>query len=137
MIFSESQGALQLQINKMYEYCHRWELRINGEKSKIVVFKKRNQPVPEQWSYGNPTGTSPTDADAITAATLQTSAVIVYTLYDSRWSKDSCIRTSKSNIVVYNDRFSLVSVNVRVKLQWLQLERSENQQPIPGPRMRL
>ena len=33
--------------------------------------------------------------------------------------------------------FSLVSVNVRVKLQWLQLERSENQQPIPGPRMRL
>ena len=31
----------------------------------------------------NPTGTSPTDADAIAAATVQTSAVIVYTLYDS------------------------------------------------------
>ena len=39
--------------------------------------------------------------------------------------------------MVYNDRFSLVRVNVRVKLQWLQLERYENQQPIPGPRMRL
>ena len=39
--------------------------------------------------------------------------------------------------MVYNDRFSLVNVNVRVKLQWLQLERSENQQPIPGPLMRL
>ena len=49
----------------------------------------------------------------------------------------SCIRTSKSNRVVYNDRFSLGSVNVRVKLQWLQLERSENQQSIPGPRMQL
>ena len=47
----------------------------------------------------------------------------------------SCIRTSKSNKGVYNDRFSLVSVNVRVKIQWLQLEWSENQQPIPGPRM--
>ena len=47
----------------------------------------------------------------------------------------SCIRTSESNRVVYNDRFSLVSVNVRVKLQWLQWERSENQQPIHGPRM--
>ena len=47
------------------------------------------------------------------------------------------MRTSKSNRVVYNDRFSLVSVNVRVKLQWLQLERSENQQPVPGPRMGL
>ena len=34
-----------------------------------------------------------------------------------------------------NDRFSLVSV--RVKLHWLQLERSENQQPIPGHCMRL
>ena len=87
-----------------------------------------------------PTGTSPTDVDAIAAATVQTSAVIVYTLYDSSWSQEqrglhSCIRTSKSNRVVYKDRFSLVSV--RVKLQWLQLERSENTQPIPGPRMRL
>ena len=38
---------------------------------------------------------SPTDADAIAAATVQTSAVIVYTLYDSSWSQDvssvSCI----------------------------------------------
>ena len=84
-----------------------------------------------------PTGTSPTDADAIAAATVQTSAVIVFTLYDSSWSQDSCIRTSKWNRVVYNDRFSLVGVNVRVKLLRLQLERSETQQPIPGPRMRL
>ena len=71
-------------------------------------------------------------------------AVIVCTLYDSSWESrcqqrglHSCIRTSKSNRVAYNDRFSLVSVNVRAKLQWLQLERSEKQQPIPGPRMRL
>ena len=30
----------------------------------------------------------PTDADAIAAATVQTSAVIVYTLYDCSWSQD-------------------------------------------------
>ena len=47
------------------------------------------------------------------------------------------VQVSTSNRAVYNDRFSLVSVSVRVKLHWLQLERSENQQPIPGPRMRL
>ena len=80
-----------------------------------------------------PTGTSPTDVDAIAAATVQTSAVIIYNLNDSSWSQDV---SSVGCIVVYNDRFSLVSVNVRVKLQWLQLEQSENQQPIPGPRMR-
>ena len=71
------------------------------------------------------------------AATVQTSAVIVYNLYNSSWSQDSCIRTSKSIRVEYTDRFSLVSVNVRVKLLRLQLERSETQQPISGPRMRL
>ena len=81
------------------------------------------------------------DADAIAAATVQTSALIVFTLYDSSWSQQrglhSCIMTSKSNRVVYNDRFSLVSANVKVKLQWPQLELFENQQSIPGPRMRL
>ena len=40
------------------------------------------------WKVEYPTGTSPTDADAIAAATVQTSAVIVYTLYDSSWSQD-------------------------------------------------
>ena len=50
------------------------------------------------------------NADAIAAATVQTSAVIVYTLYDSSWSQDSCIRTSKSDRVVYNDSFLLVNV---------------------------
>ena len=30
----------------------------------------------------------PADADAIAAAPVQTSAVIVYTLYDSSWSQD-------------------------------------------------
>ena len=58
------------------------------------------------WKVEYPTWTSPTDADAIAAAIVQTSAVIVYTLYDSSWSQYSCIRTSKSNRVVY--RFSLV-----------------------------
>ena len=31
----------------------------------------------------------------------------------------------------------LIGSTAASKLQWLQLERSENQQPIPGPRMRL
>ena len=43
---------------------------------------------PLLWAGIYPTGTSPTDADAIAAATVQTSAVIVYTLYDSSWSQE-------------------------------------------------
>ena len=33
--------------------------------------------------------------------------------------------------------FGLIGSTVPSKLHWLQLERSENQQPVPGPRMRL
>ena len=33
----------------------------------------------------------PTDAEAIAVATVQTSAVILYTLYDSSWSEDVSI----------------------------------------------
>ena len=39
------------------------------------------------WKVEFRTETSPTAADAMAAATVQTSAVIVYTLYDSSWSQ--------------------------------------------------
>ena len=48
------------------------------------------------------------------SAIVQTSVVIIYTLYASSWSQD--IRTSKSYRVVYIDRFSLVSVNDSVSV---------------------
>ena len=39
------------------------------------------------WKVEYPTGAFP-DAEAIASATVQTSAVIVYTLYNSSWSQD-------------------------------------------------
>ena len=62
----------------------------------------------------------PADADAVALTILQTSSVIVYTLYDSSWSEDVSTRTALlynghwNNIVQYSDIFSLVSVNLKL-----------------------
>ena len=37
------------------------------------------------WKVKYPTGAPPTDEEAISVATVQTQAVIVYTLDDSSW----------------------------------------------------
>ena len=65
----------------------------------------------------------PTDADAIAVITVQTSTVIAYTLYDSNLSQYvgnvGCMvvyRPVKYR-VIYNDRFLLLSVKVRVNGQ--------------------
>ena len=52
VIFAETPEALQLQIDKLYNYCQKWKLLINTEKSKIVVFRKGTRISQERWFYG-------------------------------------------------------------------------------------
>ena len=40
VVFTETPEALQLQTDKLYNYCQKWKLLINTEKSMIVVFRK-------------------------------------------------------------------------------------------------
>ena len=51
VIFAETPEALQLQIDKLYNYCQKWKLLINTEKSKIVVFRKGTRISQERWFY--------------------------------------------------------------------------------------
>ena len=51
-------------------------------RDQLVVAGVKAQP--GEWTQINQTS----DADAIAAATVQTSAVIIYTLYDSSWRQD-------------------------------------------------
>ena len=44
VIFAESSEILQVEIDKLYEYCDKWKLRLNTEKSKTIVFRKGNRP---------------------------------------------------------------------------------------------
>jgi len=51
VLMAESQRMLQLMINRLSEYCKKWDLVINTLKSKILIFKKhaRRLQKAEKW----------------------------------------------------------------------------------------
>ena len=44
VLFSESANDLQLQLNTFCEYCNIWKLKVNAEKTKIVIFSNGRLP---------------------------------------------------------------------------------------------
>lgn len=52
VLLAETPRALQLMINRLNEYTERWKLKVNTEKSKIMVFQKhlRRRPKAETWN---------------------------------------------------------------------------------------
>ena len=53
VIFSETPAGLQTEIDKLYQYCEKWKLKLNTEKSQVVVFRKGNRGITETWHFGN------------------------------------------------------------------------------------
>jgi hypothetical protein len=53
VVFANSASELQCQMDKLYQYCNKWKLRLNTSKSKIVVFRKRKLNEVENWHFGN------------------------------------------------------------------------------------
>ena len=52
VIFSETPQGLQREIDSLFEYCSKWKLKLNTEKSVIVVFRKGNRNVNFNWNFG-------------------------------------------------------------------------------------
>ena len=44
VIFSESQKGLQTALNKLDNYCFKWQRTVNIKKTKIMVFQRNNSP---------------------------------------------------------------------------------------------
>ena len=40
VIFSDTPEGLQLSLNKLQSYCETWNLTVNVDKTKIIVFRK-------------------------------------------------------------------------------------------------
>ena len=40
VVFSDTAEGLQNGLNCMYQYCQKWKLSLNTQKSKVMVFKK-------------------------------------------------------------------------------------------------
>ena len=53
VIFANSSSNLQNSINRLYEYCNRWKLKINTSKSFILVFSRGRFYTFDTWKYGN------------------------------------------------------------------------------------
>ena len=53
VIFADSAQRLQNGINALYDYCHTWKLKLNTDKSQVMVFKRGRQSKSEKWFYGN------------------------------------------------------------------------------------
>lgn len=53
VIFSSTADGLQSEIDKLYEYCNQWKLKLNTDKSKVVVFGKRTTRRNPTWKFGD------------------------------------------------------------------------------------
>ena len=53
VLFAETPRQLQLMINRLYEYCTKWNLIVNTDKSQIMIMKKGagRKANDEQWYY--------------------------------------------------------------------------------------
>ena len=52
VIFSETPEGLQLSLNRQQKYCDIWNLTVNGDKTKIMVFRKGGiLSQHEKWYY--------------------------------------------------------------------------------------
>lgn len=40
VLFSETADGLQQSLNNLKDYCQKWKLKVNVEKTKVVIFKK-------------------------------------------------------------------------------------------------
>jgi hypothetical protein len=42
VILSESQSSLQSALNKLENYCHKWQLTVNKNKTEVMIFHTGN-----------------------------------------------------------------------------------------------
>ena len=53
VLVSESEKGLQCCLDKLYTYCKEWNLKINVEKSKVIIFNKSGKKIIRKFLIGN------------------------------------------------------------------------------------
>ena len=49
-IFGNNPEDLQNNLNLLHDYCNIWRLEVNGDKTKIMVFRKKGLKIEEKWT---------------------------------------------------------------------------------------
>ena len=56
VIFSDTPEGLQLSLDRLQRYCDSWNLTVNSDKTKVMVFRKGGMlSNNEQWFYNGVT----------------------------------------------------------------------------------
>ena len=55
IILTENETDLQLALNAVYEYCAQWELTVNTEKTKIIIFSRGKVRKYPKFKFGDST----------------------------------------------------------------------------------
>jgi hypothetical protein len=50
---SESKKDMQNQLNVFNDFCKKWKLKVNAEKSKVLVFSNGRLPANLKFTYNN------------------------------------------------------------------------------------
>ena len=53
VLFGKSPELLQELLDKLLKYCHKWNIEVNTEKTKVIVFRNGWQPVSARFFYDN------------------------------------------------------------------------------------
>ena len=53
VLLAESAEELQSELNYFYEYCEKWNLKVNINKSKVMVFSKGRLPINLNFNMNN------------------------------------------------------------------------------------
>jgi hypothetical protein len=53
VLLAESAEELQSELNYFYEYCEKWNLKVNTNKSKVIVFSKGRLPINLNFKMNN------------------------------------------------------------------------------------
>jgi len=54
VLISESKDGLQNSLNSLYTYCEKWNMTVNIDKTKVMIFRKGGRVgVNDKWSYNN------------------------------------------------------------------------------------
>jgi hypothetical protein len=53
VLLAESAEELQSELNYFYEYCEKWNLKVNTNKSKVMVFSKGRLPINLNFKMNN------------------------------------------------------------------------------------
>ena len=53
VLLSETPECLQTALNKTMEFCEKWQLKINCDKTKIMIFNKAGKLIKEKFTLAN------------------------------------------------------------------------------------